>query len=154
MDHLFFFISGSQQLVLAGIVRHLDHKNIMHDPEVKSYVIRTATALARQIRSGAVLSDMGVVSDLCRHLRKSLQATAESVGERELHSNLMLQTSIEACLLEIARGVMLFNLMKICLILRLAFLIGCTNRTSYKLIKDNKIILEIMFLYCVTLVDC
>ncbi|KAI5658556.1 hypothetical protein M9H77_27349 [Catharanthus roseus] len=109
--------SGSQQLVLAGIVRHLDHKNIMHDPEVKSYVIRTATALARQIRSGAVLSDMGVVSDLCRHLRKSLQATAESVGERELHSNLMLQTSIEACLLEIARGIAdaqpLFDIMAI-----------------------------------------
>ncbi|KAH0994362.1 hypothetical protein GBA52_018226, partial [Prunus armeniaca] len=64
-----------------------------------------ASALASQIRSGAVLAEIGFVSDLCRHLRKSLQATAESVGEQESNINIMLQNSIEDCLLEIARGI-------------------------------------------------
>lgn len=95
-------------MILAAVVRHLDHKNVSHDPEVKSNVIRTATALARQIRSGAILSDIGFVSDLCRHLRKSLQATVESVGEHELNLNISLQKSIEDCLLETAKGVLNF----------------------------------------------
>lgn len=95
-------------MVLAAVVRHLDHKNVSNDPEVKSNVIRTATALTRQIRSGAILSDIGFASDLCRHLRKSLQATVESVGEHELSLNISLQNSIEDCLLETAKGVQNF----------------------------------------------
>lgn len=95
----------NQQLILASVVHHLDHKNISHDPELKSYVIQTTTALARQVRSEVALKDIGYVSDLCRHLRKSLQATVESVGELELSLNASLQSSIEDCLLEIAKGI-------------------------------------------------
>lgn len=87
------------------MIRHLDHKNVSHDPQLKSYVIQVATALAWQIRSGTVLAEIGFVGDLCRHLRKSLQATVESVGEQEANTNILLQNSIEDCLLEIAKGV-------------------------------------------------
>ncbi|XP_015874915.3 protein SEMI-ROLLED LEAF 2 isoform X2 [Ziziphus jujuba] len=97
--------SGNQQLILTYVIRHLDHKNVSHDPQLKSYVILVATALARQIRSGAMLAEIGFVSDLCRHLRKSLQATVESVGEQESNLNVTLQTSIEDCLLEIAKRI-------------------------------------------------
>lgn len=104
---IFTFIPGNQQLILASLIRHLDHKNVAHDPQLKSYVIQVATALARQIRSGVVLAEIGFVCDLCRHLRKSLQATVESVGEQESNSNILLQNSIEDCLLETAKGVSL-----------------------------------------------
>ncbi|KAF2324020.1 hypothetical protein GH714_006213 [Hevea brasiliensis] len=93
-----------QQLVLAAVIRHMDHKNVMHDPQLKSYVIQVAAVLARQIRSEVVLSEIGFVSDLCRHLRKSLQATFESVAEQESNLNVLLQNSIEDCLLEVAEG--------------------------------------------------
>ncbi|KAL7082972.1 hypothetical protein ACP275_14G133400 [Erythranthe tilingii] len=110
---------GHQQLILAGVVRHLDHKNVAHDPQMKCHIIQTASCLARQIRSEAVISDMGFVSDLFRHLRKSFQATAESVGEQELNLNASLQTSIETCLLETVRGIVdvrpLFDMMAITL---------------------------------------
>lgn len=46
--------AGHHQLVLAAVIRHLDHKNVALDPQVKSYVIEVAAALAQQIRSGAV----------------------------------------------------------------------------------------------------
>ncbi|KAM2182827.1 hypothetical protein COP2_034150 [Malus domestica] len=115
----FMEASGNQQLILAYVIRHLDHKNISQDPQLKSSVIQVASALASQIRSGAVLAEIGFVSDLCRHLRKSLQATAESVGEQESNINIMLQNSIEDCLLEISRGIgnvrPLFDMMAITL---------------------------------------
>lgn len=97
--------AGHHQLVLAAVIRHLDHKNVALDPQVKSYVIEVAAALAQQIRSGAVLTEIGYVSDLCRHLRKSLQAAVESAGEQESNLNIALQNSIEDCLLEIAKGI-------------------------------------------------
>lgn len=95
---------------MASVIRHLDHKNVSHDPQFKSCVIQVASNLARQIRSGAVLADIGSVSDLCRHLRKSLQVTVESVGQQELDLNISLQNSIEDCLIEIAKGVWLKHL--------------------------------------------
>nr|GLL37390.1 protein EFR3 homolog B [Ipomoea trifida] len=96
--------SGNHQLILTGVVRHLDHKNVACDSQIKSFVIQTATALARQIRLGGGFSDIGFVSDLCRHLRKSLQATVDLAGE-EINLNLTLQTSIQECLLETAKGI-------------------------------------------------
>lgn len=104
-SNLFAFISENKQLILASIVHHLDHKNISHDPELKSYVIKTTSALVRQVRSEVALKDIGYVTDLCRHLRKSLQATVESVGEHEFNLNALLQSSIEDCLFEIGKGV-------------------------------------------------
>ncbi|XP_019187723.1 PREDICTED: protein EFR3 homolog B [Ipomoea nil] len=116
LSDLSYFVesSGNHQLILTGVVRHLDHKNVACDSQIKSFVIQTATALARQIRSGGGFSDIGFVSDLCRHLRKSLQATVDLAGE-EINLNLTLQTSIQECLLETAKGILdarpLFDMM-------------------------------------------
>lgn len=38
ISDLFVFVSDNQQLILASVVHHLDHKNISHDPELKSYI--------------------------------------------------------------------------------------------------------------------
>ncbi|XP_058084129.1 protein SEMI-ROLLED LEAF 2 [Magnolia sinica] len=111
--------SGNEKFIMSAIIRHLDHKNVGHDPQIKSDIIQIATALARQLRSQAVVVEIGVVSDLCRHLRKSLQAMVESVGQQELNLNISLQNSIEDCLLEIAKGIgdarPLFDMMAITL---------------------------------------
>ncbi|RYQ89955.1 hypothetical protein Ahy_B09g096325 isoform I [Arachis hypogaea] len=112
--------SGNQQLILTCVVHHLDHKNVMNDPKLKTYIVQVATSLSMQIRSGAGLKEIGFVGDLCRHLRKSLQSSgSEFVGEQEFNVNISLQNSIEDCLLEIANGVTdtqpLFDLMAITL---------------------------------------
>lgn len=111
--------SGNQRLILASVIHHLDHKNVMNDPELKTCVVQVATSLAMQIRSGRGLAEIGFVGDLCRHLRKSLQASSEFVGEQELNLNISLQNSIEDCLLEIGNGVVeaqpLFDLMALTL---------------------------------------
>lgn len=100
----FMELPENQQIILNGIIRHMDHKNVSHDPVVKSCVVQVAANVARQIRSGGTLSDVGCVSDLLRHLRKSLQSIAGPTGEQEINLNIHLQNSIESCLLEIAKG--------------------------------------------------
>ncbi|KAL1126748.1 hypothetical protein V6Z11_A13G131900 [Gossypium hirsutum] len=88
-DMSYWEASGNRQLVLAAVVRHLDHKNVAHDPQLKSYIIQVAAALARQIRSRRMLAEIGFVSDLCRHLRKSFQATLESIDDVRSLFNMM-----------------------------------------------------------------
>ncbi|KAL9234895.1 hypothetical protein vseg_009711 [Gypsophila vaccaria] len=119
-DMCYFMEVPEKQLVLLnGVIRHLDHKNVAHDPTLKSCIVQVAATLARQMRSGATLADIGCVVDLLTHLRKSLQATAGPIGEEDVNLNVHLQNSIESCLLEIAKGVNdaspLFDLMVIAL---------------------------------------
>ncbi|KAK4273395.1 hypothetical protein QN277_021807 [Acacia crassicarpa] len=106
-------------LILASVIRHLDHKNVIHDPRLKTSVIQVASGLVMQVRSCRGFVEIGFVGDLCWHLRKSLQASSESVGEQELNMNIVLQNSIEECLLEIAKVIVdvrpLFDLMAITL---------------------------------------
>ncbi|KAG2244504.1 hypothetical protein Bca52824_093666 [Brassica carinata] len=99
--------SGSQQLVLSSVIRHLDNKHVANDPELKAYIIQVAGCLAKLIiRTSSYLRDISFVNDLCRHLRKSFQAaTSGSIGEEELNLNSMLQNSIEDCLQEIAKEI-------------------------------------------------
>lgn len=98
-------LSGNEQLILAAVIRHLDHKNAANDPQIKSEIIQIGSALARQLRSQGAVAEIGAVSDLCRHLRKSLQATVELVGQQESDWNVSLQTCIEDCLFEIVKRV-------------------------------------------------
>ncbi|KAE9589558.1 putative armadillo-like helical protein [Lupinus albus] len=112
--------SRNQWFIIASVIHHLDHKNVMNDPQLKACVVKVATSLAMQIRSGKGLAEIGFVGDLCRHLRKSLQASNELVEEEEeLNLNILLQNSMEDCLLEIAKGIIdaqpLFDLMAITL---------------------------------------
>ncbi|XP_052205119.1 protein SEMI-ROLLED LEAF 2 isoform X2 [Diospyros lotus] len=121
LSDICYFVEGSgiRQFILTSVIHHLDHKNVSQDPQVKSNIIQTATYLAQQIRSEAVLSDIGFISDLCRHLRKSLQASVLSVGEQELNLNISLQNDIEDCLFETVKGIAdarpLFDMMAITL---------------------------------------
>ncbi|EMS54754.1 Protein EFR3-like protein A [Triticum urartu] len=92
--------SGNEQLILTAVIRHLDHKNILHCPQTKSDIIQTATSLARQLRSRGVAPELAVTGDLCRHLRKTLEAM-ESASVQELSLNESLQNFLEGCLVEV-----------------------------------------------------
>ncbi|CAN6295342.1 unnamed protein product [Urochloa humidicola] len=96
--------SGNEQLILTAVIRHLDHKNVSHDPQTKSDIIQTATSLARQLRSRGFAAELVVAGDLCKHLRKTLEAV-ESGSVEELKLNESLQNFLEDCLMEVVRGI-------------------------------------------------
>lgn len=106
LNKMFYFVksSGYEQMILSAITRHLDHKNVMHDPQMKADIVQVAICLVQHLRSRSVVAELGVAIDLCRHLRKSIQAAMEAVGPKESNWNDLLQKSIEECLLEIAKG--------------------------------------------------
>jgi protein EFR3 len=96
--------------VLSTVIRHLDHKNVTSNPQMKAEIIQSATSLVCELRSRGVVAEMGVISDLCRHLRKCLEAIGQNEsGIEESSWNESLQNSIEDCLLEIVKGVRHFH---------------------------------------------
>jgi flagellar motor component MotA len=97
-------LTGNEQLILTTIIRHLDHKNVLHDPQTKSDIIQTATSLARQLRSRGFAVELVVAGDLCKHLRKTLEAV-ESGNVEDQNLNEPLQIVLEDCLMEVVRGV-------------------------------------------------
>ncbi|XP_078438492.1 protein SEMI-ROLLED LEAF 2 [Wolffia australiana] len=93
--------SGKEHAVITAVVRHLDHKNVSHNLKLKSEIIKISAGLIQQQRSMNVIPEIGVVADLCRHLRKSLQVTSDE----ESALNSALQSSIQSCLVEIVKGI-------------------------------------------------
>ncbi|KAK8948217.1 hypothetical protein KSP40_PGU008290 [Platanthera guangdongensis] len=98
-------ISGNEQFILISLIRHLDNKEIVHDPQLKSNIVQIATSLMKQLRLQSLVAEIGAMSNLCRHLSKSLQSTIEIVRAEEESWNFLLQDSIEDCLLEIVNGI-------------------------------------------------
>lgn len=113
--------SDHHQAVLAAIIRYLDHKNVAHDPRMKSDIIQVATSLIKQSTLRTGVSEIATISDLCKHLRKSLQATVELVGLQESNRNITLQNSIVDCLLEISKGVCFIQSFQISFLAKLVY---------------------------------
>lgn len=83
---------------------------MVNNPQMKADIIQSATSLVCQLRSRGVVAEIGVVSDLCRHLRKCLEAIGQNgSGIEESNWNESLQNSVEDCLLEIVKGVCHFH---------------------------------------------
>ncbi|KAJ3670201.1 hypothetical protein LUZ60_010525 [Juncus effusus] len=102
--------SGNEQMILTAGTRHLDHKNVASDPQMKSDLVQTLTSLAHQLRSRGITAELAVVSDLCKHLRKCLEALAQAQSNisgieiEAFNLNESLQNSIADCLLDIVKG--------------------------------------------------
>ncbi|XP_057856005.2 protein SEMI-ROLLED LEAF 2 [Cryptomeria japonica] len=97
--------TGNDHLLLAALIRHLDNKSVVHQPQMKTDIVEIAAILARQARSKPTVAEVGAISDLCRHLHKSLQATMEAIGPLEVNWNASLQDAIEECLTELIKRV-------------------------------------------------
>lgn len=100
--------AGNGQLLLAALVRHLDHKNVDGNLVTKRNIVALTAVLARQSKAKATVAEVGAMSDLSKHLRRSLQVSMEtSVGgsARVPEENIFLQAAIEECLLEFGRRV-------------------------------------------------
>ena len=104
--------TGNGQLLLAALVRHLDHKNVEGNLVMKTNIVAVTAVLARQSKAKATVAEVSAMSDLSKHLRRSLQVSMETpVGGigRASDENISLQAAIEECLMEFGRRVCLYK---------------------------------------------
>ncbi|CAJ1933321.1 unnamed protein product [Sphenostylis stenocarpa] len=94
-------------LLLSILVKHLDHKNVTKQPILQINIINTTTKLAQNVKQQASVAILGAISDLIKHLRKSLQNSAEAsiLGNDEFKLNTELQYALEMCILHLSNKV-------------------------------------------------
>ncbi|WVZ04345.1 hypothetical protein V8G54_025151 [Vigna mungo] len=94
-------------LLLSVLVKHLDHKNVAKQPILQINIINTTTKLAQNVKQQASVAILGAISELIKHLRKTLQNSAEasSLGNNGFKLNTELQFALEMCILHLSNKV-------------------------------------------------
>ncbi|XWS13233.1 hypothetical protein CRYUN_Cryun36dG0020200 [Craigia yunnanensis] len=94
-------------LLLAILVKHMEHKNVAKQPHKQVNIVNVITQLAQNAKPQPSVAIIGTITDLMKHLRKCLQNSAElssSVGDIDKY-NTDLQLGLEKCISQLSNKV-------------------------------------------------
>ncbi|KAH9624487.1 hypothetical protein KSS87_016928 [Heliosperma pusillum] len=97
----------STHFLLSILVKHLDHKNVLKQPEMQLDIVEVTTSLAKQAEVEPSVSLLGAVSDIMRHLRKSIHSSIDdsNLGADIIKFNRRFQELVDECLVQLSQKV-------------------------------------------------
>ncbi|KAF9593302.1 hypothetical protein IFM89_021058 [Coptis chinensis] len=97
----------NMHLLLSILVKHLDHKNVIKQPDMQLNIVEVITALTQQSKVQASVAVVSAFTDLLRHLRKSIHCSLEdsSLGVDIIKWNRNFQAAVDECLVQISNKV-------------------------------------------------
>ena len=92
---------------MSILIKHLDHKNVLKKPKMQLDIVYVATALAQQTKVQPSVAIIGALSDMIRHLRKSIHCSLDdsNLGNEMIQYNLKFETAVEQCLVQLSQKV-------------------------------------------------
>lgn len=102
------FAGQNSHLLLAIIVKHLDHRNVLKHPGMQLDIVELTTFLARQAKVETSVSIIGAVSDIMRHLRKSIHCSLDdaNLGADVIKWNRRFGEVVDECLVQLSLKVL------------------------------------------------
>ncbi|GMN54746.1 hypothetical protein TIFTF001_023871 [Ficus carica] len=97
--------SGQNTHVLLSIlVKHLDHKTVLKQPNMQLDIVEVTTSLAQQVKVEPSVAIIGAVSDIMRHLRKSVHCSLDdaNLGEEVIKWNKSFREAVDKCLVQLS----------------------------------------------------
>ncbi|CAN6975525.1 unnamed protein product, partial [Brassica oleracea var. botrytis] len=93
--------------LLSILIKHLDHKNVLKKPRMQLDIVHVATSLAQQTKVLSSVAIIGALSDMIRHLRKSIHCSLHdsTLGNEMIQYNLKFETAVEQCLVKLSQKV-------------------------------------------------
>nr|XP_043637336.1 protein SEMI-ROLLED LEAF 2-like isoform X2 [Erigeron canadensis] len=93
--------------LLAVLVKHLDHKNVLRKPNMQLDILEVTTALARETKIRPSFAIVGAINDILRHLRKTFHhsLTDAGLGDDVISWNKKFQEAVDGCLVELSSKV-------------------------------------------------
>ncbi|KAJ9158809.1 hypothetical protein P3X46_024355 [Hevea brasiliensis] len=90
--------------VLSILIKHLDHKNVLKKPNMQLDIVNVATCLVRQTKVQPSVAIIGALSDMMRHLRKSIHCSLDDadLGTEVIEWNRRFRAAVDECLVQIA----------------------------------------------------
>ncbi|VVB16915.1 unnamed protein product [Arabis nemorensis] len=93
--------------LLSILIKHLDHKNVLKKPRMQLDIVYVATALAQQTKVLPSVAIIGALSDMIRHLRKSIHCSLDdsNLGNETIQYNIKFEAAVEQCLVQLSQKV-------------------------------------------------
>ncbi|KAK9016467.1 hypothetical protein V6N11_078963 [Hibiscus sabdariffa] len=90
--------------LLSVLVKHLDHKNVLKQPDVQHQIVEVITSLARDSKVEASVAILSAVSDAMRHLRKSIHCSLDdaTMGTEIINWNKNFKEAVDDCLVQLS----------------------------------------------------
>ncbi|XP_051149119.1 protein SEMI-ROLLED LEAF 2-like [Andrographis paniculata] len=107
MQYLMDDSGQNTHFLLSILVKHLDHKNVVKQPDMQLDIVQVVTALARLTKAQQSVAMVSAVSDVMRHLRKSIHYLLDdaNLGDKLIHWNRKFHESVDECLTELSSKV-------------------------------------------------
>ena len=89
-------------------MKHLDHKNVVQQPEILLEILKVTTSLAEHAKVEPSVALLGAVGDVMKHLRKSMQFSLDDskLGASVVKNNNGFHELIDECLVQLANKVL------------------------------------------------
>ncbi|XP_004304390.1 PREDICTED: uncharacterized protein LOC101298629 [Fragaria vesca subsp. vesca] len=97
--------SGQNTHVLLSILmKHLDHKNVLKQPNMQLDIVEITTSLALHAKVEPSVAIIGALSDAMRHLRKSIHCSLDdaNLGTDVIKWNKCFREEVDKCLVQLS----------------------------------------------------
>lgn len=105
MQMLMEYSGQNTNLMISILVKHLEHKSVLKQPEMQLCIVEVIAALAEQSRAQASAATIGAISDLVRHMKKTLHVAVGSGDLEVIKWNDKLQKSVDDCIVQLSKKV-------------------------------------------------
>ncbi|CAO2044524.1 unnamed protein product [Urochloa humidicola] len=107
LDMQMFMENSGQHinLMVSVLVKHLEHKAILKQPEMQLSIVEVISSLAEQSRAQASAATIGAISDLVRHMKKTLHAALGSKDLEVVKWNNKLRKAFDECIVQLSKKV-------------------------------------------------
>ncbi|XP_012575047.1 protein SEMI-ROLLED LEAF 2-like isoform X2 [Cicer arietinum] len=91
-------------VLLSILIKHLDHKLVFKQPNIQLEIIEVILSLAQYTKVQPSVAIISAVSDLMRHLRKSIQYSLDdsNLGTETINWNKKFGEAVDRCLLQLS----------------------------------------------------
>ncbi|KAI9116279.1 hypothetical protein K1719_012446 [Acacia pycnantha] len=96
--------AANTHFLLSILVKHLDHKNVLKDPNMQLDIVDVITRLAKQTKVQQSVAIIGALSDMMRHLRKSIHCSVDdsNLGAEVIRWNQKYRQEVDECLAQLS----------------------------------------------------
>lgn len=102
-----FFAGQNRHFILSILIKHLDHKNVLKNPNMQLDIVDVATSLTREAKVQSSVAVIGALSDMMRHLRKSIHCSLDdsNLGAEVIEWNRNFRAAVDECLVQLTHKV-------------------------------------------------
>ena len=95
--------------MLSILVKHLDHKNVLKQPKIQLDIVQVTSSLAQDAKVNPSVAMIGALSDVMRHVRKSIHCSLDdaNLGADIINWNRSFREVVDDCFVQLSHKVVI-----------------------------------------------